>query len=326
MSSSKYESERKSGVNVAVQASYSGLFSVGASFNLDSEQRQAASNFSKSVETKTITVGAAPPANGDAMVWASEVKASPVPTAYELSSIELLFTDRYMKNLNVNYERIRNNIETKKHEYCLYLLRQGKIESCDSLVAGIELVKTRLFGHYKEMQVALSTKCIEKCLDEIQCVAVTFCHICTVDSYSYNTCYMYSEIEYQTYAEHTETEDSIWQSNIFPEKLRSQIEFNNTAIVGVPRGYENDRDKNASLEECHLLCLKDAHCVAYTHCDCPKNIVKCNMYSKGRISGLENEPDTKSFFISSHQNILKSTPASTFSESTASNATQGISV
>ena len=47
------------------QASYSGLFSAGASFSLDKEQQEAASNFSKMVETSTITVGAAPPSNGN---------------------------------------------------------------------------------------------------------------------------------------------------------------------------------------------------------------------------------------------------------------------
>ncbi|XP_045196195.2 uncharacterized protein LOC123551375 [Mercenaria mercenaria] len=307
MSSSKYESEKKSGVNVAVQASYSGFVSVGGGFNLDSEQRQAASEFSKSVETKTITVGAAPPANGDAMTWASEVKTSPVPTTYKLSSIELLFTDRYMGKMNIDYERIRNNIDTKKHEYCLYLRRQGKVESCDSLVAGVELAKTRLFDHYKEMQIALSSECIEKCLEDVECVAVTICITCDSSNYAFNTCYMYTERGYSTTAERTETENAVWQSNIFPEKMKFQIEFSDTTVVGVPRGFEKDEDKTANQSKCHELCIKDAHCVAYTHCDCPSKIIKCNMYSKERISGLEKESGTKAFFISS-RHVTTTTP------------------
>ncbi|XP_053396849.1 uncharacterized protein LOC123553325 [Mercenaria mercenaria] len=307
MSSSKYESEKKSGVNVAAQASYSGLFSVGGGFSLDSEQQQAASEFLKSVETKTITVGAAPPANGDAMTWASEVKTSPVPTAYKLSSIELLFTDRYMGKLNVDYERIRKHIETYKHEYCLYLRKQGEVESCDSLVAGVELAKTRLYEHYKETKVARSSTCIENCLEEIECVAVTMCITCESSSYEFNTCFMYKERGYSTTAERTETENAVWQSNIFPPKLRSQIEFSDTTVVGVPRGFEKDEDKTASQSKCHELCIMDAHCVAYTHCDCPSKEVKCNMYSKERISGLEKESGTKAFFISSHQDIATTT-------------------
>ncbi|XP_045195862.2 uncharacterized protein LOC123551192 [Mercenaria mercenaria] len=318
MSSSKYEREKKSGVNVAVQASYSGFVSVGGGFNLDSEQRQAASEFSKSVETKTITVGAAPPANGDAMTWASEVKTSPVPTAYKLLSIELLFTDRYMGKMNVDYERIRNNIDTKKHEYCLYLRRQGKVESCDSLVAGVELAKTRLYGNYKEMKVALSSECIEKCLEEVECVAVAICITCDSSNFAFNTCYMYTESKYSTSADRTETENAVWQSNIFPEKMKSQIEFSDTAVVGVPRGFEKDQDKTASQRKCHELCIKDAHCVAYTHCDCPNKIVKCNMYSKERISGLEKESGTKAFFISSRQHVITTRPVPT----TATNASE----
>ncbi|XP_060576710.1 uncharacterized protein LOC132734026, partial [Ruditapes philippinarum] len=92
MESKKYETQSESGVNVAVSASYSGIVSVGGGFSMDSSQKEKASEFSKSVETKTISVGAAPPANGDAMTWASTVKDSPVPSSYKLASIEELFT------------------------------------------------------------------------------------------------------------------------------------------------------------------------------------------------------------------------------------------
>ncbi|KAH3850754.1 hypothetical protein DPMN_093227 [Dreissena polymorpha] len=127
MSSTKYESETKSGVNVAVQASYSGMFSAGGGFNMDSDQRQSASDFSKSVETKTITVGAPPLSDGDAMTWASHVKTSPVPTTHKLPSIELLFTERYRGKMNVDHDRIRKNIDTYKQEYCSYLRENGKL-------------------------------------------------------------------------------------------------------------------------------------------------------------------------------------------------------
>lgn len=103
MESTSYEAKQSEGVDVAVQASYSGLFSAGGGFNMGSSQKQAASEFSMLVTTKTITVGAAPPANGDTMTWASEVKNSPVPTAYKLSSFEELFSDRFMRQLNIDY-------------------------------------------------------------------------------------------------------------------------------------------------------------------------------------------------------------------------------
>ena len=57
---------------------------MGGRFSLDSEQREAALEFAKSVETTTVTVGSAPPSNGDAMTWASAVKENPVPIKYSL--------------------------------------------------------------------------------------------------------------------------------------------------------------------------------------------------------------------------------------------------
>ena len=94
MSSSSYKTLSSSEFSVSVQASYSGLFSVGGGFGLDSSQSQAASRFSKNVETTTIAVGAPPPSNGDAMTWASTVKDTPVPVYYSMGSIEELFTPR----------------------------------------------------------------------------------------------------------------------------------------------------------------------------------------------------------------------------------------
>jgi hypothetical protein len=83
MESKKYETSIESGVNVAISASYSGIVSVCGGFSMDSSQKEKASEFSKSVETITISVGAAPPANGDAMTWASTVKDSPVPSSLQ---------------------------------------------------------------------------------------------------------------------------------------------------------------------------------------------------------------------------------------------------
>ena len=99
VSQTKYEELRSKKISVEAQASYSRLFSVGGGFSMDKEQRSAASNFQKSVQTSTITVGAAPTSNGDAMTWASSVKENPVPITYSLSAIHNLFTERYSKHL-----------------------------------------------------------------------------------------------------------------------------------------------------------------------------------------------------------------------------------
>ncbi|CAG2212323.1 unnamed protein product [Mytilus edulis] len=109
MKSKDFQTKQEQGLNVAVQASYSGIYSVGAGFNMDSSQKEAASEFSKSVTTETITVGAPPPANGDTMTWASTVKESPVPMGYKLRSIIDLFTDEYMKTLMLTTNILQKN-------------------------------------------------------------------------------------------------------------------------------------------------------------------------------------------------------------------------
>ena len=130
MSSSSYKTEKEKGVNVAVSASYSGLFSVGGGFSMDSSQKEAASNFQKNVETRTITIGAAPPANGDALTWASTVKESPVPVSYDLGSIEDLFTETFMESQRmgkyvIDYKTISKHIVDKKRKYCEVLKAKG---------------------------------------------------------------------------------------------------------------------------------------------------------------------------------------------------------
>ena len=121
---------------VAAQASYSGLFfSGGGGFSLDSEQSAAASNFAKSVETNTVTVGSAPPSNGDAMTWASVVKENPVPIKYSLKPIADLFTADFMTGVpgveETVYNKIRKKLKDAPKNSCNYLLSKGKSLSCD---------------------------------------------------------------------------------------------------------------------------------------------------------------------------------------------------
>ena len=131
----KYEKLKDKGVSVKAQASYSGIVSVGGGFSLDSEQRSAASTFQKSVETSTITVGAAPPSNGDAMTWASSVKENPVPTKYSLSSVYDLFTERYAENLpGIDLNAMRERLRNTSRNYCRILREKGKIDSCDNSI------------------------------------------------------------------------------------------------------------------------------------------------------------------------------------------------
>ena len=127
MTSSQYDKMSQSKFDVSAQASYSGAFSAGGGFNLDSEQRQAAMNFQQSVKTSTITVGATPPASGDEMEWASNVKLNPMPIRYKLKSIDKLFTSQFMPDLR-GLTEARQAIVEHSQTYCSALSHRLGVE------------------------------------------------------------------------------------------------------------------------------------------------------------------------------------------------------
>ena len=102
---------------------------------MDKEQRSAASNFQKSVQTSTITVGADPPSNGNALSWASSVQENPVSISYSLSAIHNLFTERYSKHLSeVNTDIARERLINASNIYCQVLKDEGRVDSCDDSI------------------------------------------------------------------------------------------------------------------------------------------------------------------------------------------------
>ena len=145
-----YQSMKKVGISVEAQASYSGIISIGGGFSLDKEQREAASNFAKSVETTTFTVGSTPPSNGDAMTWAASVQQNPVPMLYSLSQIDGLFTEQFAKNMpGVDYSVIKKKVQNVAQQYCEALKKDGTIHSCESKFyledAGVDIAGPGMF-------------------------------------------------------------------------------------------------------------------------------------------------------------------------------------
>lgn len=179
MQTSELETMESSGVNVGVAASYSGLFSIGGGFNLDSSQRQQASTFSSKVETKVLTVGSAPPSNADAMTWASSVQQNPVPSAYELEAIEHLFTDRYMKHLDVDYATIHEKIKKKKILYWQTVQRQDGLNDFHfNLDNAVQIPKWFVRSDYEEVDLTYND-CFSICKKlEDECYGVSFCPDC----------------------------------------------------------------------------------------------------------------------------------------------------
>ena len=102
---------------------------------MDKEQRSAASNFQKSVQTSTITVVAAPHSNGNALTWASSVQESPVSISYSLLVTHNLFTERYSKHLSeVNIDIARERLINASKIYCQALKDEGRVDSCDDSI------------------------------------------------------------------------------------------------------------------------------------------------------------------------------------------------
>ncbi|KAK3580231.1 hypothetical protein CHS0354_012759 [Potamilus streckersoni] len=298
MSSSSYSKMQEKGTNVAVMASYSGLFSIGAGFNLDSSQREQASVFQSEVQTSTVTIGAPPPANGDTMTWASTVKETPVPTQYSLTPIAELFCSDYMEYLGVRYDEIKLRIEKYKNEYCSYLHKKGLVDTCQDLTEGLILKETALSGT-TDVENLDRSRCIKACLERYSCVAISFCRECTTNDYNYNSCQMYTES-----ISITGTKTNGMETTIIISKIKKQLKFSDTAIIGRERiANQTMNVRRMNVHDCLSRCLDDAHCVAFTFCECSNTERNCKLYSEEGINQLETERGTDTYFIS---NMLQS--------------------
>ena len=289
--SKKLETMAEEGVNVAVAASYSGMFSAGGGFSMDQSQRESASNFQKNVEKKTITVGAPPPPSGDAQKWASMVQDSPVPVSYDLVSIEEIFTETYMGGLEVDYEQIRKKIgsDDMKQKYCKKLQADGLVDSCEPLSPGLELKSTRLRGHYRVIMADRST-CIEECMAQIKCVGISLCQNCGENKeskYLKGRCYLYQEGSGNV--DNAGEKDSRWVSILFLPKISKSLRFAKTTITGIDR--LGAKDETRTYQNCWKKCYDDEQCVAFNFRNSDSRVVNkhCRLYAERRITGLEKE-------------------------------------
>jgi len=186
MESSKYEREFKGKVDVSISASYNGLFSAGGGFSMSASQREAASQFSESVQTTTITIGAAPPADGEASTWAAEVQSNPVPSRYDLDNIENIFSEAYMSDLNVDYNRIKQRLARMKYEYWSMIQRSLGAEDFNfDTKNGIVIPNYYFDGEFTDQGVTFSD-CLKACQDvgSRQCSGISFCSNCVDKSKS----------------------------------------------------------------------------------------------------------------------------------------------
>ena len=125
MSQKSFQEESRDELSISAKASYSGAFSLGGKVGMTYKTGKAVQRFLSKAEKKTISIGALPPANGDTNTWASTVKDTPIPVQYKLESIENLFTDRFMKGLDIDYINIKKLIKSGKKTYCQSLKIKG---------------------------------------------------------------------------------------------------------------------------------------------------------------------------------------------------------
>ncbi|KAK3103555.1 hypothetical protein FSP39_020136 [Pinctada imbricata] len=293
MSLSKFEEKQGQGIKLGIQAGYAGVVSVGGGFNLDSSQQQSASEFMKDVETRTISVGAAPPANGDALTWASTVKDNPVPTRYTLESIENLFSAKYFHSSEVDYHKIKNKIKQYKGQYCEFLRQLGEVNSCLQLHPGVMMKKTKLSVTTEKLLLP-KPDCEKKCFETQGCVAITYCVRCRPENFSYMTCYMYG-------ARNKTIQGGIandFETMIFTSKLNKYKIFQNTAIIGNKRQLENGTLEHKDESECFKACTNDVHCIAFTFYSKSAIIEKCHIYAEDGLLNMRSEIYTNTYIMS----------------------------
>ena len=299
-----FNTEKNNGYNFDMFGEIFAKMNIGLGFSINKEKKEQVDKLSINTKTKTITVGAPPPSNGDATTWASNVKESPVPMKYELESIGNLFTETYMSrlNVNVNYQRISLNIKKNKAEYCKYLKKLGQLDSCDTPPPGLVLKKTRLYAHFKVTTVSTNRQCNDKCLELSDCEAITICQLCKTDE---KVCYMFSNFfntfrqvpSYRIRAE-TDKTDEEWKTIVFISKISIKMKMFDTTVVGAQRSSDTDTKYIHTEHGCYGLCFNDEHCVAYTfHHGRENKITKCRFFSENGITGLIKEIGTVTQFI-----------------------------
>jgi len=105
-------------------------------------------NSSSNIETKIISIGFPPPANGDSLAWASSAIKEPMPIRYKLRPLIDIFNNPLFnlsqlikeEGININFEKLRENMKKAYEKYCIdYLIKKNAVQFCSPLNLPIEL-------------------------------------------------------------------------------------------------------------------------------------------------------------------------------------------
>lgn len=276
---------RKESISVEVQASYSGLFSIGGGFSMDSDQRNAASKFMKNVQTTTITVGSSPPSNGDAMTWAASVQSNPVPTKYTLTGIEDLFTDHFTRHLSpkVNYGRLKKRLASAAYKYCQVLKMQGKVSSCKNSynVGGTDIGFTQ--KGYKYIRDVDRVTCEEICLDDVDCVAVEF------RNFTSTICSFFKGDVVSRVVTRQGSQIIVFLSQLATNKKVLPLEKANF------RGYAFKAPRHDKPQDCRRQCEDELECDAYSWNS--SRSLKCSLFLAKHITNIRYSSTSQAAFV-----------------------------
>ncbi|XP_025091551.1 uncharacterized protein LOC112562485 [Pomacea canaliculata] len=129
--------------HVTSAASYVAAALFGQPQTSTSDQQKAANEFQNEVETTTIAVGVSLPYAGNSLTWVTAAKGQPSAIDYDLTSVEVLFSDTLMGNSSligshgIDHVRIRNNIVAVKTKYCWTLKRQDLTDKPQQQLSGV---------------------------------------------------------------------------------------------------------------------------------------------------------------------------------------------
>ena len=144
MEKSAYETEELESSETAIEARASLMSqyaqaSFAAGYNSESSEAKKAKQMKEKVTTYTISKGAPPPANGDVLTWASQVKENPIPMKYALEPISKIFTPIYFKRYKSRFNastfdedlaQMRVKVNLQMGRYCETVLDESEHNIC----------------------------------------------------------------------------------------------------------------------------------------------------------------------------------------------------
>lgn len=175
MSAEDYTTFKSTSAKVSIGGGYGGL-SASASAGTDSSSSNSGSNSSGS--TKVFSIGAAPPANGDAMTWASSAISEPMPISYKLRPMMEIFNNplfnlTQLDNHKMDIGKLKGNMQKAYDNYCPdYLKKIGALSYCKESEIPAAQLQNKPEVKIEEVKLDLSSVVMVKNLGTNNCLTV----------------------------------------------------------------------------------------------------------------------------------------------------------